>query len=75
MMVKIALRSEDSHKWVNPALYGRWVQRGFSSVFADPAQTTINDYEAFVRRFYATHHPVYSDSNPLMYPPTLWGCV
>ncbi|MEZ4272007.1 MAG: hypothetical protein R3C68_11435 [Myxococcota bacterium] len=34
MMKRVALRQEDGHKWVNPALYGSWVPKGFASVFA-----------------------------------------
>lgn len=68
MMKRVALKQEDGHKWVNPALYGRWVPNGFASVFADRAQTTISDYDEFVRRFFSTHHPAYNDGHLLMYP-------
>lgn len=68
MMKRVALRDEDGHKWVNPALYGRWVPNGFASIFADRAQTTVADHDDFVRRFFATHHPAYNDGHPLMYP-------
>jgi len=75
MMRHVALRHEDSHKWVNPALYGRWVAHGFASVFADLAQTTISSHEDFVRRFFATHHPAYNDGHELMYPNPVGLCV
>jgi hypothetical protein len=68
MMKRVVLRAEDGHKWVNPALYGRWVPSGFASIFADRPQTTVADYDEFVRRFYATHHPAYNEGHPLMYP-------
>lgn len=68
MMRRVSLRFEDGHKWVNPELYGRWVPRGFASIFSDRAQTTIAAYDAFVRRFYATHHPEYNDGHAMMYP-------
>lgn len=68
MMERTTLRDEDGHKWVNPALYGRWVPKGFCSVFADRAQTQVADYDEFLRRFYATHHPAYNDDHVLMYP-------
>ena len=68
MMKRVALRPEDGHKWVNPALYGRWVSSGFCSVFTDRAQTTVADYDDFLRRFYATHHPAYNEDHPLVYP-------
>lgn len=75
LMKRVALRPEDGHKWVNPALYGRWVPNGFASVFLDVAQTTVADYEDFVRRFFATHHPAYNDGHPLMYPNPVGICV
>ncbi len=68
MMRRVALREEDGHKWVNPALYGRWVPTGFVSVFEDRAQTTVADFDEFVRRFFATHHPAYNGGHTLMYP-------
>ncbi len=75
MMRRVALRFEDGHKWVNPALYGRWVPSGFASVFVDRAQTTVVGYDAFVRRFYATHHPEFNDGHPLMYPNPVGLCI
>lgn len=75
LMKRVALRPGDGHKWVNPALYGRWVPTGFASVFSDVAQTTVADYEDFVRRFFATHHPAYNDGHPLMYPNPVGICV
>ena len=75
MMRRVALRGEDGHKWVNPALYGRWIARGFASIFIDVAQTTVSAPDDFYRRFYATHHPAYNDGNRLMYPNPLGLCV
>jgi len=75
MMRRVSLRHEDGHKWVNPELYGRWVPRGFASVFVDRAQTTVSNFDAFVRRFYATHHPEYNDGHQLMYPNPVGICV
>jgi len=75
MMRRVALRHEDGHKWVNPELYGRWVPRGFASVFVDKAQTTVAHYDAFLRRFYATHHPDYNDGHQLMYPNPVGLCI
>jgi len=68
LMRRTVLRLEDAHKWVNPALYGRWVSRELATAFADVAQTTVGDFDTFVRRFYATHHPEYNLGWPLMYP-------
>lgn len=75
MMRRVALRSEDGHKWVNPALYGRWVPKGFASAFSDVSQTAVEGFEDFVRRFYATHHPSYNDGHRLMYPNPVGMCV
>ena len=66
MMRRTLGRSEDGHKWVNPALYGQWVSTGFSSVF-DVLGHVVH-YEDFVRRFYATHHPSFNHGHKLMYP-------
>ncbi len=67
MMRQAGLRGEDQHKWVNPAFYGRWVFRGFASVY-DVMSNSIKDYKAFARRFFATHHPEYNEGSPLIYP-------
>lgn len=67
MMTRVALRGEDGHRWVNPAFYGNWVQKGFSSVF-DPITGFVLDYSGFVKLFYATHHPEYNDDYELIYP-------
>ncbi|WP_226584666.1 hypothetical protein [Halobacillus litoralis] len=67
MMTRVALRGEDGHRWVNPAFYGNWVQKGFSSVF-DPITGYVLDYSGFVKLFYATHHPEYNDDYELIYP-------
>ncbi len=75
MMRRVVLRTEDGHKWVNPALYGRWVPKGFATAFADISQTTVDGFEDFVRRFFATHHPSYNDGHALMYPNPVGVCV
>ncbi len=67
MMNRAALRPEDGHKWVNPALYGQWIPTGFRSAF-DPVTQTIADYEAFVRTFYAAYHPAWNGGHDLAYP-------
>lgn len=75
LMSQIAGRSEDGHKWVNPALYGRWVPSGFASVFANVAQTIVGDYDGFVRRFYGIYHPSYNGGVPLMYANPVGLCI
>ncbi|RBW68042.1 hypothetical protein [Bacillus taeanensis] len=67
MMTRVALRGDDGHRWVNPAFYGNWVQKGFSNVI-DPITGSIADYQGFVRLFYSTHHPEYNDDYELIYP-------
>ncbi|MGE0474702.1 MAG: hypothetical protein AB7P17_13790, partial [Nitrospirales bacterium] len=67
MMRRAALRGEDPHKWVNPALYGRWVPNSLISPFNLINQTVVG-YEDFLRLFYATHHPKYDGGHDLVYP-------
>ncbi|QHJ71191.1 hypothetical protein [Planococcus halotolerans] len=67
MMKKTVLRGEDGHKWVNPEFYGEWIQRGFVNII-DPLTGFVTDYEAFVRLFYATHHPEYNEGYEMIYP-------
>jgi hypothetical protein len=66
-MSLVALRGEDPHKWVNPALYGHWIPTGFAYAF-DPLSQAIVNYEAFVETFYRTHHPDYNGGLNLVYP-------
>ncbi len=75
MMRRVALNTEDGHKWVNPALYGRWVPKGFATAFSDVSQTTVEGFDDFIRRFFATHHPAYNDGHALMYPNPVGICV
>ncbi|MDT7043881.1 hypothetical protein [Candidatus Nitronereus thalassa] len=67
MMRRAALRGEDPHKWVNPALYGRWVPNSLASPF-NLINLNVVGYEEFVRLFYATHHPSYDGGHDLIYP-------
>lgn len=67
MMRRCALRPDDGHKWVNPAMYGHWIPNGFMSAY-DAATNTISNYEQFVRTFYITHHPGYNGGHDLAYP-------
>jgi len=68
MMRRSTLRAEDAHKWVNPAMYGRWVPSELATAFVDLAQTTLTDVDTYVRRFFATHHPEFNGGHRLMYP-------
>ncbi|MCA9498958.1 MAG: hypothetical protein R3B95_03860 [Nitrospirales bacterium] len=65
-MKRAALRGEDPHKWVNPALYGRWVPNSLTSI--NLTNQTVSGYEDFLRLFYATHHPLYDGGYDLVYP-------
>lgn len=67
MMKKTLLRGEDGHKWVNPEFYGEWISRGFASII-DQYTGYVTDYQAFVRLFYATHHPEYNEGYEMIYP-------
>ena len=67
MMRRAALRGEDPHKWVNPALYGRWVPNSLASPF-NLINLSVYGYEDFLRLFYATHHPSYDGGHDLVYP-------
>ncbi|WP_026692573.1 hypothetical protein [Peribacillus kribbensis] len=67
MMKKTLLRGEDGHKWVNPEFYGEWIPRGFLNLI-DPITGYVTEFDAFVRLFYATHHPDYNEGYQLIYP-------
>jgi hypothetical protein len=59
-------RGQDGHRWVNPALYGRWIPSGFE--LAELDFPTPQGHGAFLRRFYATHHPRYRPQGELRFP-------
>ncbi|MEX0686892.1 MAG: hypothetical protein WD267_04875 [Balneolales bacterium] len=67
MMNRAAVRGDDPHKWVNPAMYGHWIPTGFLSAY-DYLTDTIKEYDHFLRVFYATHHPDYNGGYDLAYP-------
>jgi len=67
MMMLAAHRSDDGHRWVNPVFYGRWIQPGFATAF-EFATGRVLRHGAFVRRFFATHHPEHNDGHELIYP-------
>ncbi|GAA5031423.1 hypothetical protein GCM10011506_20800 [Marivirga lumbricoides] len=67
MMVRASGRAEDPHKWVNPALYGQWIQIGFASAY-DYFSNAIVDFDGFVRVFYAMCHPDFNGGHRLIYP-------
>ncbi|HWL12957.1 MAG TPA: hypothetical protein VNQ57_08180 [Ureibacillus sp.] len=67
MVKRTILRGEDGHKWVNRAFYGEWIPSGFINVI-DPLTLKVANYSAFVKLFYATHHPAYNEGSKLIYP-------
>lgn len=67
MMVRASGRGEDPHKWVNPALYGQWIQIGFASAY-DYLANAIVDFEGFIRIFYSMCHPDINGGYRLVYP-------
>jgi hypothetical protein len=69
MMKKASLKhfGKDPHSSVNPAFYGHWIQTGFASVY-NPTLHAVQDYDRFVRVFYASFHPEYNGGHHLIYP-------
>jgi hypothetical protein len=59
-------RDDDLHRWINPEFYGWWVGQGFR-VIADAQTGEIDDYEGFVRHFYACYHPYYNGDVPVIH--------
>jgi hypothetical protein len=70
MMRRASGRGEDPHKWVNPALYGHWIQIGFASAYSY-FTNSIQDFKGFVRLFYAAFHPEYNGGREIVYPNPL----
>jgi hypothetical protein len=67
MMRRASGRGEDPHKWVNPGLYGQWIQIGFASAY-DYLSNAIVDFDGFIRVFYGMCHPLYNGGHRLVYP-------
>ena len=61
MMERTAARAGDGHRWVNPALYGPWVGARMAAVCE-------LEFRELLRRFYASHHPVYSGHYGMIHP-------
>lgn len=64
---RVAGRSEDGHRWINPAFHGWWVNRGCRTAL-DLMTGNVQDFEGFVRHFYATYHPLYNRHQPVIHP-------
>ncbi|TVR81966.1 MAG: hypothetical protein EA412_02355 [Chitinophagaceae bacterium] len=67
MMRRASGRTEDPHKWVNPALYGQWIQIGFASVYDNLSQSIL-DFNGFLKTFYMVFHPHYNGNRQMIYP-------
>lgn len=67
MIKRTLLRGEDGHKWVNREFYGEWIPSGFMNSI-DQLTLKVKNYSAFVKLFYATHHPSYNEGSKLIYP-------
>lgn len=72
MMLRASFQhpEEDPHAQVNPAFYGHWIQTGFLSVF-NSVKKVVDNFEVFVRTFYASFHPEYNGGHQLAYPVPL----
>lgn len=67
-MTRLATRAgEDPHVHVNPEFHGWQVGRGFA-IAVDVGTGLLADYEAFLRRFYASYHPAYNGGHPVIHP-------
>lgn len=67
-MMKLSTgRLDDPHKWVNPAMYGHWIQVGFASCY-DYLSNSVLDFQGFIRIFYASFHPDYNGNHHMVYP-------
>ena len=60
-------RDDDLHRWINPEFYGWWVRHGFRIV-VDVQTGKIDDYDRFIRQFYANYHPYYNNLMPVVHP-------
>ncbi|WP_347330208.1 hypothetical protein [Marinimicrobium locisalis] len=60
-------REGDPHRWVNPEFHGWWSGRGFR-INVDVATGKLWELDDFLRHFYASYHPYYNGSQPLIHP-------
>ena len=61
------VRDDDLHRWIDPEFYGWWVGHGFR-VVANIQTGEVEDYEGFVRHFYACYHPYFNGGMPMIHP-------
>ncbi|MEX0811633.1 MAG: hypothetical protein WD048_05400 [Chitinophagales bacterium] len=67
MMKRASMRTDDPHKWVNPAFYGHWIPTGFSSAYSY-IMLSIHQYDNFTACFFAAFHPDYNENRKVAYP-------
>ncbi|MFN2329339.1 MAG: hypothetical protein ABR612_10500 [Chromatocurvus sp.] len=60
-------RGEDPHRWINPEFHGWWVGRDFV-IAVDITTGGLLDYDAFLRRFYCSFHPMFNGNQPVIHP-------
>jgi hypothetical protein len=60
-------RDDDAHRWINPEFYGWWVSHGFR-VVANIHTGEIEDYDGFIRHFYASYHPYFNGNMTMIHP-------
>jgi hypothetical protein len=60
-------RDDDAHRWINPEFYGWWVSHGFR-VVANIHTGEIEDYDGFIRHFYASYHPYFNGNMSMIHP-------
>lgn len=60
-------REGDPHRWINPQFHGWWVSRD-CAVAVDVTTGKLSDYDSFLRRFFATYHPLYNGERPVSHP-------
>lgn len=60
-------RGEDPHKWVNPEFHGWWVGHGFA-IAVDVDSGRLENFDGFIRDFYASYHPFYNGNKPVIHP-------
>ncbi len=64
---RCADRGGDPHTWINRELHGWWVGRE-TAIAVDIATGNLDEFETFVRRFYALYHPLYNQNRPVVHP-------
>ncbi|MEX2599489.1 MAG: hypothetical protein WD533_07525 [Dehalococcoidia bacterium] len=65
----VAGRGDDGHRWINPEFHGWPVHRGFSiAVDVATGSITQEQFESFVRLFYAAYHPNYRGEAQIIHP-------